>query len=50
MDYAINEMEQEVLNATREFAQKKLKRHCCVKLRQLKVKSQELKMMRELRP
>ena len=25
MDYAINEMEQEVLNATREFAQKKLK-------------------------
>ena len=25
MDYAINEMEQETLNATREFAQKKLK-------------------------
>ena len=25
MDYAINEMEQEVLNTTRELAQKKLK-------------------------
>ena len=25
MNYAINEMEQEVLNATRELAQKKLK-------------------------
>ena len=32
------------------IAQKKLKRHCYVKLRQLKVKSPELKMMRELRP